>query len=216
MKAFVSWSSGKDCMYALYRFVSRAEGEVVCLLNISDTDSDKSRSHGISGSLIKRQAEALPYPLWQYPTTRYDYEASLKEAISRLKEQGVEAGIFGDIYLDEHRSWIERVCGEMDIKAIFPLWGEDTSKLIYEFVADGFRSITVAVSKRHLPKEYVGRVIDNNFIAELADNYPDMDLCAEHGEYHSYVFDAPIFSHQVAFEKGEITEDDKHYFIELK
>lgn len=216
MKAFVSWSSGKDCMYALYRFVNRAEGEVICLLNMSDADSDRSRSHGISNSLIKRQAEALPYPLWQCPITLGSYETSLKGAIGKLKEQGVEAGIFGDIYLEEHRSWIERVCGEMDIKAIFPLWGEDTSKLIRKFVADGFRSITVAVSKQHLPKEYVGRVIDDSFIDELTDNYPYMDLCAEHGEYHSYVFDAPIFSYQIAFEKGIITEDDKNYFIELK
>ena len=215
MKAFVSWSSGKDCTYALHRFLSISAGEVVCLLNMTDAGGDKSRSHGISNAIIQRQAEQLGIPLVQKPTSRGVYEQDFKAAIAELKLQGVNTGIFGDIYLDAHREWIERVCEEMEVEPVFPLWGINTTDLMADFISDGFKTVIVSVRKGKLPSRFLGRVLNNDLIAEIT-SVPDADACGENGEYHSFVFDGPIFNSPVSFEKGEITEDDKHWFLELK
>ena len=214
MKAFVSWSSGKDCMYALYKYLQNPENEVFCLLNMTDEKADKSRSHGISSRIILRQAEDMDIPIMQCPTSRADYEQNLKKVIRELKVQGVSAGVFGDIYLQEHRNWIERVCAEMDIVPIFPLWGADTEKLTAGFIANGFRAITVAIRKNLLPKQFLGRVLDEDFLQTLR-KIPNADVCGENGEYHTFVFDGPLFTRPVPFQKGLVYEDDKHYFLEL-
>lgn len=214
MKAFVSWSSGKDCMYALYKFIQQKDNEVIALLNMTNAGSDKSRSHGITNEMILRQAAQLSFPLVQQPAGKSDYEANFKKAIETLKNKGVEAGVFGDIYLEEHRVWIERVCSEMEITPVFPLWGSDTTQLIRQFVDDGFKTITVAVRKNKLSQDFLGKVIDLDFIAKLSA-MDDIDLCAERGEYHSFVFDGPIFKQPINFTTEEISEDTNHYYIQL-
>lgn len=214
MKAFVSWSSGKDCMYALYKFLQNKENEVVCLLNMTDADNDYSRSHGIKNEIIQRQAAQLNFLLMQHPTSRASYEIELKKAIEVLKNEGIDAGIFGDIYLKEHRVWIERVCGEMQIKAVFPLWGNDTDSLIRDFVNDGFKSVIVAVRNNILDKSYLGRIIDNNFLDELSKQ-KNIDLCAENGEYHSFVIDGPLFQQPVNYTTGKIRKDGKNSYIDI-
>ncbi len=117
MKAFVSWSSGKDCMHALYHFLKNPENQAVCLLNMSGEGNGQPHSHGISSAMIRKQAARLNIPLLQKATSRGNYEKNMKEAIARLKSEGVDAGVFGDIYLQEHRTWIERVCGEAGVSA---------------------------------------------------------------------------------------------------
>lgn len=215
MKAFISWSSGKDCMYALYRFLKNTDNKVVCLLNMSDIRSDKSRSHGISNGMIRKQAAHLNIPLLQKPTSRNDYEKNLKEVISQLKSEGIDSGVFGDICLQEHRVWIERVCGDMGVSAVFPLWGEDTNKLVEEFIDDGFKTIVVSVRKEKLSQSFLGRLIDNDFLAEIR-SIPSVDPCGENGEYHTFVYDGPLFTHPISFKKGNVIEDDKHWFLEIK
>lgn len=138
MKAFVSWSSGKDCMYALYRILKNPENKAACLLNMSDAGNDK-------GAII-------------------------------------DSGVFGDIYLQEHRTWIERVCCDTDISAVFPLWGADRSALIGEFVADGFKAITVFARKQKLPQSFTGRLIDNYFLTDM-HAFPAADPSGENNMF---------------------------------
>lgn len=215
MKAFVSWSSGKDCMYALYQFLQKEKDAQVVLLNMTDLNSDLSRSHGIRHTLVGRQAECMGLPILQCPTSRGRYEDDFKAGVRRLiEEYGVDAGVFGDIYLDEHRVWIERVCGDLGVRPIFPLWGQATTDLMSGFIADGFRSVVVALRKECLPSEYLGRTIDNDFIAELS-KMPGMDVCGENGEYHSYVYAGPLFKSQVPLSYGKVTEDARNLFLEL-
>ena len=215
MKAFVSWSSGKDCMYALYRFLKNPENKAACLLNMSDAGNDKSRYHGISNAMIHRQAFQLNIPLLQRPTSRGDYEKNLKEAIVQLKSEGMDSGVFGDICLQEHRTWIERVCRDTGISAVFPLWGANTSGLVEQFTADGFKAIVVSVRKQKLPQSFIGRLIDNDFLTDM-HAFPVADPCGENGEYHTFVFDGPLFAAPVPFEKGDMTEDDEHWFLKIK
>ena len=215
MKAFISWSGGKDCMNALYRFLNVQDNEVLCLLNMTDENSDRSRSHGISNRLICLQAEKMGIPLVQRPTRRESYEKNLKEAVVQLKQDGVEAGIFGDIYLQAHRKWIELVCSELKIKAIFPLWGKDPGYLLRNFIEDGFKAVVVAVEKNRMDVRFLGRTIDHVFLNDL-HHVHGIDVCGENGEYHTFVFDGPVFNEAVPFETGAVIEDGGCCFLQLK
>lgn len=215
MKAFVSWSGGKDCMYAMHRFLqNNKDNEVAALVNMCDADGIMSRSHGLKRLWIERQARAMQTPLIQQPVENNSYEQSLKKVIARLKKEGVNAGIFGDIYLQEHRTWIERVCSDMDIQAVFPLWGIDVRTIMKQFVDDGFETVVVSVRKDKLDPSFLGKKIDAAFIEEMK-LLPDIDICGENGEYHTYVFDGPLFHTPVVFTTGEITESKTHWFITL-
>ncbi|MDO5663831.1 MAG: diphthine--ammonia ligase [Bacteroidia bacterium] len=215
MKTFVSWSGGKDCMFALYLYRQSQKDKPCYLLNMCEADSEKSRSHGLNRTMITAQAEAMNFPLIQQPIIDGNYEQSFKEAISKLKAEGVTTGVFGDIYLEGHRVWIERVCREMNIDSVFPLWGMDTAEAIQRFVSEGFKTIVVAVGKEKLSPTFLGRVIDDSFLNDLHAT-PNIDLCGENGEYHTFVFDGPLFNHPVSFSKIREYENDKSWLLELK
>jgi uncharacterized protein (TIGR00290 family) len=214
MKAFVSWSGGKDCMLALHRFKQKSTNEVVSLLNMCDDDSNLSRSHGLTRSIIARQASCMNVRITQQTSAWNNYEEQFKKAISQLKDDGVTAGVFGDIYLMEHRTWIERVCSDMEIEAIFPLWNCNTNDLLREFIDAGLKALTVSVHTDKLPQTWLGRELDNSFFSDITA-LDGIDACAENGEYHSFVFDGPLFHQPVSFIRKAVSEHDNHYFLEI-
>lgn len=202
-------------MLALHRFLSQDVNSIECLLNMCDEDGVHSRSHGIENRFITEQAAKMGIPILQPLSGRNNYEQNFKTAVLKLKEQGVVAGVFGDIYLKEHRDWIERVCADLEIEAVFPLWENDTTDLISEFVAEGFKTIVVAVNFEKLGKEWLGRIIDEQFVDDIT-KLDGIDPCAENGEYHSFVFDGPLFNQPITFEKGKIHQEEKHFYLEIK
>lgn len=203
-------------MYAMYRFLMSEDNEVVSLLNMCNGEGKKSSSHGLDKYLLAKQAEAISIPLLQPLIENNSYEYSFKKAINGLIEKyGINSGVFGDIHLEAHRQWIERVCDDMGIQAIFPLWGNDTNDIIRSFVSDGFKTIVVAVRKDRLDRKYLGRLIDNGFIDDIL-NLHDVDVCGENGEYHTYVFDGPLFDRSVSFEVLKESSDDKHWYLDIK
>ncbi|MCL4482292.1 MAG: diphthine--ammonia ligase [Bacteroidetes bacterium] len=214
MQLFSSWSGGKDCMLALYRIQKSGTHQVKVLLNMCDADSDFSRSHDIRQDLVVRQAEALGIWLLQPKTNRAGYEQNFKAVLLKLKEQGITGGVFGDIYLWEHREWIERVCAECGIEAIFPLWDNPVSELAAEIIGGGFKTLTVSVNAKQLTEDFLGRVYDSDFVEELS-KMEGIDICAELGEFHTFVYDGPNFSHPVSFQKGMVSFRDSHWFLEI-
>jgi len=214
MNVFSSWSGGKDCMLALYRIQKTGTHQVKVLLNMCDADSDVSRSHGIHQDLIVRQASAMGIELLQPKTDRAGYEQNFKAAILQLKEQGISGGVFGDIYLWEHRHWIERVCTECGVEAIFPLWDNPVQELAIEIVLSGFKTLTVSVNAKQLTEDFLGRLYDAEFVDELSA-IKGVDVCAELGEFHTFVYDGPNFKHPVSFEKGAVSFRDNHWFLEI-
>ena len=201
-------------MLAMYNFMKNPENRVVSLVNMCDEDGLMSRSHGIKSDLIKLQALCMGIPIVQEPIGKNGYEDSFKKAVNSLKEQGINAGVFGDIYLVEHRVWIERVCNDLGIDAIFPLWNRNTTELIKEFVDFGFKTKVVSVREDFLTEEWLGVDIDNNFISKILA-MPNIDPCAENGEYHSFVYDGPTFKTPVPINPGKKYKHDNHYFLEL-
>lgn len=214
-KTFVSWSGGKETSLACYRVMKKEDIKVAYLLNMVSEDGKHSRSHGVSAELLKAQAEAIEIPIVQRKTTWNTYEEEFKKAALDFKNEGVEAGVFGDIDLQEHRDWVERVCKEIGITPLLPLWKEEREELLREFIQVGFKAIIVATNQEFLGKEWLGRIVDREFVKDLKA-LDKIDLCGEKGEYHTFVYDGPIFKKPVRFIAGEKVFKDKRWFLELK
>jgi uncharacterized protein (TIGR00290 family) len=213
VKAFVSWSGGKETSLACYRGIKR-NFDIKYLLNMASEDGRHSRSHGVSSNLLKLQAEAIGIPLVQRKSTWKIYEEEFKKALLDFKAKGIQAGVFGDIDLQEHRDWVERVCKETGIQPLLPLWKEKRQDLLEEFIQIGFKAVVVATNADFLNQGWLGRCIDKKFIEDLSA-LGNIDLCGEKGEYHTFVYDGPIFKRPVEFTIAEKVLKDKHWFLEL-
>lgn len=214
MKAFCSWSGGKDSMMALHRAVKDNDIPVTHCLNMITEDGKYSRSHGIRTEILKAQADAMGFSIIQKATTWDNYEEKFKEAVTELKEQGIQLGIFGDIDLQAHRDWVERVCGEMGIKAMLPLWLADRETLMNEFIQNDFQAVVTATVAEKMGREWLGRPIDQQFINDLKRR-DDIDLCGENGEYHTLVTDGPLFEKRIEVLETEPQLVDKHWFLNI-
>jgi uncharacterized protein (TIGR00290 family) len=206
-KAFVSWSGGKDGALALYRALRDDTLSVNTLVTTINSFYDRVSMHGVRKELLRRQAAAVDMELQlvyvpEQPSME-EYETVYRQKLSHLRNQGFCTGIFGDIFLEDLKEYRERQLTSCDLKTSFPLWNEESKKLLYEFLNQGFKTIVVCVNGRYLGPEFCGRIIDEQFIADLPEG---VDICGENGEFHTFVFDGPIFTMPVNFTKGEITE----------
>jgi diphthine-ammonia ligase len=213
-KVFVSWSGGKDSAMACYQAIQKYGACIAYLLNMLAEDGVRSRSHHLSVAALRSQADAMGIPIVQRQTTWQGYEEEFKNALAVFKKEGVQAGIFGDIDVQEHRDWVERVCSESGLNAILPLWQRSRESLMDEFIAVGFKAIIVAVKLECMGSEWLGRHLDRQFVEDMK-RLPQVDLCGENGEYHTFVYDGPIFQNPVEFKLGKKTLRDKRRFLEL-
>lgn len=214
VKAFSSWSGGKDCCLALYR-AKQAGMDIRFLVNMVSEDGKRSCSHGVRAAVIKKQAEALGIPIVQKTTTTEIYEKVFVNTLKELKLKGVEAGVFGDIDFQPHREWNERVCGVAGIIAHLPLWQEDQTRLMEEFIDAGFKSVVIAVKADLLGKEALGRIVDRKFIAYIAGLNKEITPCGESGEFHTLVVDGPIFQKRLEIAESEKVSRGEHHFLEI-
>ncbi len=216
-QAFVSWSGGKDSCFSCYRAISNGL-EVRCLANMATEDGKRSRSHGLNIEVLQMQSEALGIPLVQRKTTWKDYEAKFLNMLHTFKQDGITDGIFGDIDLDEHRQWVETVCGKASITPHLPLWMESQDKILEDFIAQGFDSIIVATKANIFGEEWLGRKIDLDFIRDLAELKKTKDItpCGEAGEYHTLVIDGPLFRKRVEILKTKKVLRDGRWFLEIQ
>lgn len=204
-KAIFNWSSGKDSAMALYKILQQDQYDVSCLLTSVNKTYNRVSMHGVHEALLELQAQNIGLPLKkillpEMPSMAV-YETIMAETMASLKEEGNEVSVFGDIFLKDLRAYREEKLKASGFKAFFPLWDISTDTLINEFLSLGFRAIVVCVNEKYLDKSFAGRVIDKGFIADLPDN---VDPCGENGEFHTFVFDGPIFKTPVSFTKGEI------------
>jgi diphthine-ammonia ligase len=184
------------------------------LLNFIHADSTKAMSHGLESKLIALQAEAMALPIMQQKVTWDTYEAGFKKALKKLKPTGVKGLVTGDIYLQEHKDWIDRVCGEVGVKALLPLWGMKSAALLNEFIEAGFRAIIVSVKAKFLGKEWLGKQLDKYTASELSKM--GVDVCGEAGEFHTFVYDGPPFKRPVKFGETVIVARNDHWTLDIK
>ncbi len=213
VKAFVSWSGGKDAALSYYRVMKNFH--VTHLLNMVAEDGRISRSHGIRTDVLRLQGEAMSLPVVQVRSSWETYEAEFKKTLSGLKDRGVEVGIFGDIDLEEHREWVERVSRESGMEAVLPLWGEKKREnLIEELIEAGFEAVVVAVKKNMLGQEWLGRRIDPDFVRDIS-KIKGVDISGEGGEYHTFVVSGPIFKKRINILKSEKVSRGEHSFLDI-
>jgi uncharacterized protein (TIGR00290 family) len=211
-----TWSGGKDSCFAHWRAISQGL-KVSHLLNFVNENSAKSASHGVDSRLIVLQAQAMESPIIQQRVTWKTYEAGFKAALGELKPMGVTGLITGDIYLQEHRDWIERVCREIGVEVLFPLWKMDTDQLLTDFITAGFKSLIVSIRAETLGKEWLGREVNSKLAAELHQlaESQNIDPAGEHGEFHTFVYDGPTFKRPMKIIKGGTVFRDNHWFLDI-
>ncbi len=200
MKAFCSWSGGKDSCLALGRAIKNGY-EITHLLTMFDETGIRSRSHSVSLEVMRAQADALGLELVAPSASWQSYEPVFIEELKRLKAQNFDHAIFGDIDLQAHRNWEEKVCAAAGVEAVLPLWNENRMDLVNEFWREGFRSVVICVNEKYLDKSFCGRVFDEKFVKDLPEG---VDACGENGEFHTFVFDGKIFKNPVSYRIEEI------------
>lgn len=214
MKVVSLWSGGKDSCFACYK--AKQQGyQIISVINFTDSNRINSVSHGLSADIIQRQAGLINIPLLQKAMPQKGYRDAFKILVEELKaKEGIRGIVFGDIYLQEHRDWIDKVCDELKVEAILPIWTKDTERLVKEIINSGFKSIIVSASKDILGEQWLGREINNRFIKDLKA-IGNIDLCGEKGEFHTFVYDGPLFKEKVKFNKGKKTLQDDRWFLEV-
>jgi uncharacterized protein (TIGR00290 family) len=218
LAAISSWSGGKDSCLACYKAIKQGY-KIKYLLNFISRESKRGCFHGIEGKLLKFQADLVDIPLVQKEVSpdMKKYEEEFKAAVIELKGNEIRNMVFGDIYLEEHENWIERVCSDLKINALEPLWQNSPEKIIDEFIKLGFKAIIVSCKADIMGKEFLGRSIDKNLINELKSR--DICPCGEKGEFHTLVVDGPIFRKPIEIlEAQPIIKEGfwKHWFLDIK
>jgi uncharacterized protein (TIGR00290 family) len=209
------WSGGKDSAMALHA-VLQTDVRVVALLTTVTEGYERISMHGVRRELLARQAQSIGLPLHEVRIPQKCgnpiYEARMEEALRVHYANGVRSVAFGDIFLEDLRAYREKNLARIGMTALFPIWKRDTRELIRHFHASRFRSIAVCVDGKVLDRGFAGRELDASFFKDLP---PGIDFCGENGEFHTFVFDGPIFHHPIPVRAGEVIERDSFVFCDL-
>lgn len=216
----LSWSGGKDSALALHALRRDPRYEVVGLLTTIAAEYGRVSHHGVREALLERQAEAVDAPLdklylpsnFGQPCTNEQYAELVGEKLRSHLRRGVSLVAHGDIFLEDLRAYRERNLAQINMHGLFPLWGRDTTELMHSFLRLGFKAALVCVDGKKLDSTFAGREIDQALLHDLPTG---VDPCGENGEYHSFVYDGPIFDHPLAVEVGEVVERETRYYADL-
>jgi len=192
MKLVAAWSGGKDSCFACYK--ATQEGHEISNLLIMMADPSESNFHMISADALDAQSRAIGIPIIKSTTTPDTYEQKFKQALLKMKTKGVEGIVTGDVFdVAMHEvGWLERICKEVDLKPVKPLWHRDTQQILKEFINEGFKAVLIRVRTDVLGMEWLGREINKEFFDDLL-KLGIVDPCGEHGEFHTFVTDGPLF-----------------------
>ncbi|UCH19445.1 MAG: diphthine--ammonia ligase [Deltaproteobacteria bacterium] len=216
-KVLVSWSGGKDSALALYEVLKNQEFEIAALLTTVTENYDRISMHGVRRTLLEHQADALGIPLEKVlisiNTTDETYEAKMRRVLTQYLRLGVASIVMGDIFLEDLRAYREANLAKIGMKGVFPIWQRNTRELAGSFINSGFKATITCVDSKVLDKKYVGRNFNKKFISELPLT---VDPCGENGEFHSFVYDGPIFKTKVRYTRGEVVlRENRFYFCDL-
>jgi len=224
-KAIFCWSGGKDSAYALHQAMVENRFEIIALLTTLNERHRRISMHGVREELLDQQAEAIGLRLekvWVKEGTNLEYERAMQEKLLSLKMEGVSHVLFGDIFLEDLRTYREDNLKRAGLEGVFPIWKRDTAALVLEFLKEGFETITCCVSSQFLDEGFLGRIIDEQFLLQLPGS---VDPCGENGEFHSFCYKGPVFKKGIRFSTGEkifkpVTElgvngDHGFWFIDL-
>jgi uncharacterized protein (TIGR00290 family) len=210
------WSGGKDSALALSTLLQQKNVRIAALLTTVTEGYDRISMHGVRRELLQQQAESLRLPLREVfippQCGNPIYEARMEEALLLYFQQGIRQVAFGDIFLEDLRLYREKNLSRVAMQALFPIWKRNTRELIREFHTSGFRAVAVCIDSKVLDPSFAGRELDASFFTDLP---PSVDPCGENGEFHTFVFDGPIFSRPIDFTLGKVVLRDSFIFRDL-
>jgi uncharacterized protein (TIGR00290 family) len=210
------WSGGKDSALALHALLQQTDVHIAALLTTVTESYERISMHGVRRELLERQAQSIGLPLHEVrippQCVNPIYESRMEEALRIHLENGVRKVAFGDIFLEDLRAYREKNLARIGMTAIFPIWKRDTRELIRAFHANRFRAIAVCIDSKVLDPSFAGRELDDSFFRDLP---PYADPCGENGEFHTFVFDGPIFNSPIPVRTGEIVNRDGFIFCDL-
>jgi len=215
-RVLLSWSSGKDSAWALHLLRQQPDVEVVALLTTFNTAADRVAMHAVRRTLVKMQAERAGLPLWEielpWPCSNDDYECRMRAVMERALAEGVDAVAFGDLFLEDIRAYRVKQLAGTALEPLFPVWGIPTGELAQQMIAGGVRAKLTCVDPAKLDASFAGREFDAALLRDLPDG---IDPCGENGEFHSFVYAAPVFSSAIAVEAGEVVTRDNFVFADV-
>lgn len=215
-RVVVSWSGGKDSSLALYHLLKNERYTVDSLLTTVTEGYKRISVHGVRESLLEDQAKSLGIPLRKMyipqESSHPIYKKRMDEQLKQIKEDGINTVMFGDIFLEDVRSYREELIHKQKLKAIFPLWGRPTNELIKEFISLGFKTVTTCIDTEALTDRFLGRHINTSFLKELPEN---VDQCGENGEFHTFTYAGPLFTMPIHISIEEKVNKGRFHFCEL-
>jgi uncharacterized protein (TIGR00290 family) len=215
-KVLVSWSSGKDSAWTLHLLRQQREFEVVGLLTTLNQHFQRVAMHSTRRDLLQAQADASGLPLWEvplpWPCSNQEYEHAMAQACAKAVEQEISAIAFGDLFLEDVRRYREDRLQGTGLKPVFPVWGLNTRELIEEMLDAGLRARIVCIDPAKLPRQFAGRDLDRSLLAELPQG---IDPCGENGEFHTFVYEGPMFKTPLSIKSGEVVTRDGFVFADV-
>jgi uncharacterized protein (TIGR00290 family) len=212
----LSWSGGKDSALALHELLMDPTVDLRGLLTTVTDGYDRVSMHGVRTSLVSAQAAALEIPLWSVrippSATNEQYERAMVEVLDLIRRDGVEAIAFGDLFLTDVRAYRERLVAGTGLRPVFPLWGKPTDDLARRFVSSGFKAVIVCVDPRQIDVSHCGTEYDDTLLNALPTS---ADPCGERGEFHTFVYDGPMFCQPIATQRGVVVERNGFVFCDL-
>jgi diphthine-ammonia ligase len=211
---FCSWSGGKDCCTALDKFLTENPTVNISLLTMMD-EKHKTYGHFLDEKILNAQAAAMNLEInFGYSGYRDDYEEKWTTELVKLRKKGVTAGIFGDISLEEHYVWIEKVMKRVGLQMLMPLWKQDKHKIVLDFINRKYSAKIISVNKTLMDAKYLGYEINIKTVDELKKE--GIDPCGEGGEFHTIVYDGPLFKAPLKLQYGAVSEESDHVFYDLQ
>jgi uncharacterized protein (TIGR00290 family) len=215
-RILLSWSSGKDSAWTLHLLRQQPQYEVAGLITTINSEFDRVAMHSTRRALVEMQAQAAGVPLWAvplpWPCSNEEYERIMKGVCARAVEKGVAAIAFGDLFLADIRAYRERQLQGTGLKPLFPLWQIPTPQVAREMITGGLRAKLVCVDPKKLAPEFAGRDFDLQLLADLP---AEVDPCGENGEFHSFVYEGPMFDRKIPVVAGERVERDGFWFCDV-
>ncbi|WP_168413225.1 adenine nucleotide alpha hydrolase [Bacillus salacetis] len=217
-KVCLSWSGGRDSMVMLDRLHSSTEWKPSALLTTLAEEEQRIMMHDVPMPLLKKQAEALNLPLlpvfMKQGASNEEYEAGMHSALGSLLDQHIGTVAFGDIFLEDIKSYREEQMKNTSLKPVFPLWGVSTADLSREFIDKGYRAVLVCVDGSQLDPSFLGREYDDDLLRDLPE---EVDPCGENGEFHTFVYDGPLFKQPVKYQAAEtIKKYERFHYLHIE
>jgi len=215
-KVLLSWSSGKDSAWTLHVLRKMPGIQVAALITTFNSSADRVAMHAVRRTLVEAQAECAGLPLWPvelpWPCSNADYEQRMGALCQRATNEGFDAFAFGDLFLEDIRNYRIEQLRSTGLEPLFPVWQIPTEKLARDMVAAGMKAKITCVDPAKLAKSFAGCDFDSAFLQALP---PAVDPCGENGEFHTFVYDAPVFSHPIRVSSGEVVERDGFVFADV-